>query len=171
MSMKKLLERIDSIEQTQKTTLTESVEQGMAEAKKPRKSYPTPSYLKPMVNAFDEMMEGGADYVTAVLSLSDEFRMSPDTVDSLLRSYTPDGWALPKLSKKELLSLKNQDIAEDAGTGFGRGKIETSNDGGKIWTLRRPPISGTNTIDFNRYGRNPDERQMWNSFAQNISFK
>jgi len=53
----------------------------------------------------------------------------------------------------------------------GRGKIETSNDGGKIWTLRRPPISGTNTIDFNRYGRNPDERQMWNSFAQNISFK
>jgi hypothetical protein len=112
MSMKKLLERIDSIEKTQKTTLTESVDQGMAEAKKPRKSYPTPSYLRPMVNAFDEMMEGGADYVTAVLSLSDEFRMDPDTIDSLLRSYTPDGWALPKLSKRDLLSLKDQDVME-----------------------------------------------------------
>ena len=53
----------------------------------------------------------------------------------------------------------------------GKGKLEISNDKGKTWILRRPPIQDTYTMDFHRYGRNPEERQMWNSIAQNISFK
>jgi hypothetical protein len=53
----------------------------------------------------------------------------------------------------------------------GKGKLEISNDKGKTWVLRRPPIQDTYTMDFHRYGRNPEERQMWNSVAQNISFK
>lgn len=77
------------------------------------------------------------------------------TVKKFFRVSPGGGWAMSFRAGGQLRS-------------DGKGKLESSIDNGKTWKKRVPPISDTTEMSFTLYGRDPDQRDMWNSIVQNI---
>jgi len=50
----------------------------------------------------------------------------------------------------------------------GSGTLSVSDDEGKTWKVRKPPIEDVSTMDFTQYGQHPTQREMWNAVVSNI---